>query len=201
MLTALATLIGFALGAGVVAAALLVRSSSRVRVAEREAETIRREAQIESRELAVKLRADVESEVQHRRTDVAARSKRRSRRQSSTLERKATEIERREQGLADRGPPRQAAAGGPEGGKGPGAGGPGEGGRPDRRRGETFTCSSACATDPARVGPKRSPAGGRRPGTKPDEGLARSSRTHSSASLQVTRPRPPSPSSRFRRTT
>ena len=101
MLTALATLIGFALGAGVVAAALLVRSSSRVRVAEREAETIRREAQIESRELAVKLRADVETEVQHRRTDVARLEAQVSQAELA-LERKATEIERREQGLADR---------------------------------------------------------------------------------------------------
>ena len=71
MLTALAALIGLALGAGVAAALLLLRTGSRVHVAEREADTIRREAQIESRELAVKLRADVESEVQSRRTEMA----------------------------------------------------------------------------------------------------------------------------------
>ena len=47
MLTALAALIGLALGAGVTAALLLLRTGSRVHVAEREADTIRREAQIE----------------------------------------------------------------------------------------------------------------------------------------------------------
>jgi ribonuclease Y len=101
LLTVLATLIGFALGAGVAATLLMVRSGSRVRVAEREAETIRREAQIESRELAVKLRADVEAEVQHRRTD-AARLEAQVTQAQHDLERKSTEIDRREQGLADR---------------------------------------------------------------------------------------------------
>ncbi len=101
MLTALATLIGLALGAGVAAALLMLRSGSRVHVAEREAETIRREAQIESRELAVKLRADVEAEVQHRRTDVARLEAQVTQAQHD-LESKSTEIERREQGLADR---------------------------------------------------------------------------------------------------
>ena len=48
-----------------------LRTGSRVHVAEREAETIRREAQIEARELAVKLRAEVETEVQGRRTEAA----------------------------------------------------------------------------------------------------------------------------------
>jgi ribonuclease Y len=101
LLTVLATLIGFALGAGVAATLLMLRSGSRVRVAEREAETIRREAQIESRELAVKLRADVEAEVQHRRTD-AARLEAQVTQAQHDLERKSTEIDRREQGLADR---------------------------------------------------------------------------------------------------
>jgi ribonucrease Y len=101
LLTVLATLIGFALGAGVAATLLMLRSGSRVRVAEREAETIRREAQIESRELAVKLRADLEAEVQHRRTD-AARLEAQVTQAQHDLERKSTEIERREQGLADR---------------------------------------------------------------------------------------------------
>ena len=63
MLTTLAALIGLALGAGVASALLILRSGSRVHVAEREAETIRREAQIEAREVAVRLRGEVESEV------------------------------------------------------------------------------------------------------------------------------------------
>ena len=67
MLTTFAAFIGLAVGASAAAALLLLRSGSRVHVAEREAETIRREAQIEARELAVKLRAEVESEVQGRR--------------------------------------------------------------------------------------------------------------------------------------
>jgi len=101
MLTALAVLIGLALGAGVAAALLLLRSGSRVHVAEREADTIRREAQIEARELAVKLRAQVESEVQSRRTEVA-RLEEQLAQGRQELERKTTEVERREQGLADR---------------------------------------------------------------------------------------------------
>ena len=97
MLTALAALIGLALGAGVAAALLLLRSGSRVHVAEREAETIRREAQIEARELAVKLRADVEAEVQDRRaewrrleervTQARARARAQERRRSSAASR------------------------------------------------------------------------------------------------------------------
>ena len=50
---------------------LMLRSGSRVHVAEREAETIRREAQIEAREQAVKLRAEIENEVQDRRAEAA----------------------------------------------------------------------------------------------------------------------------------
>ena len=83
MLTALAALIGLALGAGVATALLLLRSGSRVHVAEREAETIRREAQIEARELAVKLRAEVESEVQDRRAARWPRSRSGHRRPST----------------------------------------------------------------------------------------------------------------------
>jgi chaperonin cofactor prefoldin len=49
----------------------MLRSGSRVHVAEREAETIRREAQIELASWQ-KLRAEIENEVQDRRT-VAAR--------------------------------------------------------------------------------------------------------------------------------
>ena len=101
MLTALAVLIGLALGAGVATALLMLRSGSRVHVAEREADTIRREAQIESRELAVKLRADVEAEVQSRRTEVA-RLEEQLAQARHDLEGKTTELDRREQGLADR---------------------------------------------------------------------------------------------------
>src|SRR6187551_721950 len=98
MLTALAALIGLAVGAGCAAALLLLRTGSRVHVAEREAETIRREAQIEARELAVKLRGDVETEVQERRAE-AARIEEQVAAAEHERERKRTEVERREQGL------------------------------------------------------------------------------------------------------
>ena len=101
MLTAVAALIGLAVGAGLAAALLLLRTGSRVHVAEREAETIRREAQIEARELAVKLRAEVETEVQDRRNEVAKVEERMTQIEHE-LGRSTTEVERREQGLADR---------------------------------------------------------------------------------------------------
>ena len=80
---------------------LMLRSGSRVHVAEREAETIRREAQIEARELAVKLRAEIETEVQDRRT-AAAKIEEQVTAAEHEVERKQTEVERREQGLNDR---------------------------------------------------------------------------------------------------
>ena len=101
MLTALAALIGLAIGAAIATALLMLRSGSRVHVAEREAETIRREAQIEARELAVRLRAEIENEVQDRRAE-AARMEEQVATSEHELERKQIEVERREQGLADR---------------------------------------------------------------------------------------------------
>ena len=101
MLTALAALIGLAVGGALTAALLLLRTGSRVHVAEREADTIRREAQIGARELAVKLRAEVETEVQKRRTEVA-RAEEQMTQIEHELARRTTEVERREQGLADR---------------------------------------------------------------------------------------------------
>jgi ribonuclease Y len=101
MLTWLAALIGLALGAGVAATILLIRSGSRVHVAEREAETIRREAHIEARELAVTLRAEIEDEVRGRRAE-ASKIDERIRLAERELEQKTTELTRREQGLSDR---------------------------------------------------------------------------------------------------
>jgi ribonuclease Y len=69
--------------------------------AERQAETIRREAQIEAREQAVKLRADVEQELQDRRARIQKSEERLVAREDE-LDRKLTELERREQGVADR---------------------------------------------------------------------------------------------------
>ena len=72
MLTVVAALLGIAVGAIGLWAWLRTASTSRLRLAEdqrrsiladadREAETTRREAQIESRELAVALRAEIET--------------------------------------------------------------------------------------------------------------------------------------------
>src|ERR687895_2863141 len=83
-----------------VAALLLVRSRSRVRVAEREADAIRREAQIDAREHAVQLRAQVEEELGERRTAVAKLEERALQREQEA-ERRAEELTRREQGIAD----------------------------------------------------------------------------------------------------
>ncbi len=101
MLTLLAALIALIVGASSAALLLLLRSGSRVHVAEREAETIRREAQIEARELAVKLRGESESEVQDRRQAVA-KIEERVAQALHEVEVRATELARRDQGLSDR---------------------------------------------------------------------------------------------------
>ena len=90
MLTVVAALIGIAVGAVGLWVWLRTVSTSRLRLAEdqrralladaeREAETTRREAQIEAREHAVQLRADLESEIQDSRLrDGEGRGARRS---------------------------------------------------------------------------------------------------------------------------
>jgi len=69
--------------------------------AEREAEAIRREAQIESRERELALRAEIEDEVRTRRTEIA-RTEERIATLEQDLDRKLTELSRREQGVNDR---------------------------------------------------------------------------------------------------
>jgi ribonuclease Y len=69
--------------------------------AEREAETMRREARIEAREEAVKLRTGIEAEVQERRGQLT-RIEERVQAKEEDIAQKGTELERREQGLADR---------------------------------------------------------------------------------------------------
>ena len=101
MLTLIAALVGLALGAALATALLLARAGSRVRVAAREAETLRREGQIEAREQAVRLRAEIEQEIQDRRT-AAAKIEERTLQREQELQSKETEVARREQGLNDR---------------------------------------------------------------------------------------------------
>jgi ribonucrease Y len=112
MLTVVAALIGVIVGGLVAATLLLSLSRSRVRTAEerrkrivadaeREAEAVRREAQVETREQAVQLRSEIEAEVQGRRLEIAKVEERIIQKEAET-EAKLTELERREQGLGDR---------------------------------------------------------------------------------------------------
>jgi ribonuclease Y len=112
MLVALGVLVG--LLAGCVAGAIAIRTVGASRFdkalrtrqqlledAEREAEAMRREARVEAREDAVKLRSGIEAELQERRAQVE-RVEERIQARDEELDRKSTEIVRREQGLADR---------------------------------------------------------------------------------------------------
>lgn len=69
--------------------------------AQRAAEAIRREAQIEARELAVRLRGELEQELRDRRAEIR-RVEERVEGREEDLVRRLTDAERREQGLADR---------------------------------------------------------------------------------------------------
>jgi ribonucrease Y len=112
MLTLVAALAGLVVGGGLVAVWLRTASTSRVRVAEatrkqllsdveREVETRRREAEVEVREEAVRLRAEIEREVQDRRLEIA-KVEERVVRLEADIEAKLVELQRREQGAADR---------------------------------------------------------------------------------------------------
>ena len=112
MLVAAGILIGLVVGGVVGAIAIRTIGASRfdkalrtrqqlLEDAEREAEAMRREARVEAREEAVKLRAGIESEVQDRRSQLA-RIEERVQAKEEDVERRLTEMGRREQGLADR---------------------------------------------------------------------------------------------------
>jgi ribonuclease Y len=112
MLTVVALLVGLLVGGVLTGAWLRASSSSAVRRsdeerrrlvtdAEREAETIRREALVEAREGAVKLRSDVESEVRDRRLEIAKVEERIAQREAE-LDHRLVEVTRREQGVGDR---------------------------------------------------------------------------------------------------
>jgi ribonuclease Y len=74
---------------------------SLARDAERAAEAIRREAQVEAREQALRLRADVEQELKDKRAEIIKIEERVVTKEEE-IDRKLTEFERREQGLLDR---------------------------------------------------------------------------------------------------
>ncbi len=69
--------------------------------ARKEAEAVRREADLEAKEAAVKHRAEVEHELQGQRADIL-RDRERLHAREDDAERRLIELERREQGIADR---------------------------------------------------------------------------------------------------
>ena len=69
--------------------------------AEREAEAVRREAQVDAREQAVALRSEIEREVQDRRVEIA-KIEERVLSKELEVDSRLTELERKEQGLGDR---------------------------------------------------------------------------------------------------
>jgi ribonuclease Y len=100
--------VGAALGAVVLRAWQISRLAGAERTrdliladAERQADAVRREAEIDAREQRVKLRAVIESEVQERRVQILKIEERVLARESE-VEAKLVELGRREQGLADR---------------------------------------------------------------------------------------------------
>jgi len=112
MLTVVAVVVGIAVGAVGLWIWLRTVSGSRLRLAEdqrralltdaeREAETMRREAQIEGREQAVALRAEIEAEIQDSRLQMAKIEERVHQREAE-VDGKREELTRREQGVIDR---------------------------------------------------------------------------------------------------
>jgi ribonuclease Y len=107
-----AIVIGVAVGAGGTLLSLRLLAGSRLEAARRtrallldearsEAESTRREASIEAREQAVKLRGELESELRERRDEVL-KIEERVIANEDDVDRKLTELTRREQGVADR---------------------------------------------------------------------------------------------------
>src|ERR671930_2657373 len=112
MLIVIGIAIGLAAGAGLAFLSLYAFTGSRlaaarrtrqllVTEAKREADAIRREAQIEARGGAVRVRAEIEREVAARRAETM-KVEERIVGQEEEVERKLTELSRREQGVADR---------------------------------------------------------------------------------------------------
>ena len=110
MLIVIGTIVGLVVGAAI--ALLLVRLAERSRLeaarqagdslladARRDAEALRREAQIEGREQAVRLRAEIEQEVQERRAEVI-KAEERVLAKEGEADRRLTELNRRERELA-----------------------------------------------------------------------------------------------------
>ena len=105
-------LVGLIAGSGLTVAALVLNGGSRLAAARRtrqlliqeargEADVLRREAQLAAKEEAVRLREEIERDVKTRQVE-AARGQERLVAQQADLERRLGELDRREQGIADR---------------------------------------------------------------------------------------------------
>ena len=112
MLVVIGIAIGLAAGASLAFLSLYALTGSRlaaarrtrqllVSEAKRDADVLRREAQIEAREEAVRVRAQTEEEIASRRAETM-KVEERVVAQEEEVDRKLTELSRREQGLADR---------------------------------------------------------------------------------------------------
>ena len=104
--------IGLVAGGALTIGALLLNGGSRLAAARRtrqlmlqearsEADALRREAQLAAKEESVRLRAEIDREVQERRADTLRAQERISSMQAE-VERQADELTRREQGVSDR---------------------------------------------------------------------------------------------------
>jgi ribonuclease Y len=112
MLVVVGIAIGIVVGATAAVVAIVLLEKSRlgelrrrrvnlISEAEREADAIRREAELAARERELSLRAEIESEVHTKRTEIA-RVEERVATLEQELDRKLTELSRREQGVNDR---------------------------------------------------------------------------------------------------
>jgi ribonuclease Y len=112
MVIVIGILIGLAVGAGGAFLWLYAFAGSRLAAARRtrqllvteakqEADVLKRESQIEAREEAVRLRSEVESEIGERRAEIL-KIEERILANEEDIDRKLTELSRREQGVADR---------------------------------------------------------------------------------------------------
>src|SRR5437660_9660812 len=112
MFVVIGILIGLGAGAALAFIALYALTGSRLAAARRtrqllltearrDAEAMGREAQIEAREQSVKLRAEVEQEVSDRRAEII-KIEERVLAKEDEIDRKLTELTRREQGVSDR---------------------------------------------------------------------------------------------------
>jgi len=70
-----------------------------IKVAQKEAETIRKEALLQAKDKLFQAKADLENEIRERRTELSARESRLLKKEE-TLERKTSQLESKEAGLA-----------------------------------------------------------------------------------------------------